>query len=161
MKVHFSEFDFSERAIFLVDFFTPEAIRKGLQFEFRKDQQIGSAIIWSDKDKLDAIMTNLIKNAIKYTNQGFIEFGYHFEEGQLILYVKDTGYGIPPERLQSIFDRFTQLHGGLKESFEGSGLGLAISKGYIDLLGGTITVESEVDKGSIFRVNVPVSLKNS
>jgi len=158
MKLNLSEFDFFERTQFLLDFFTPEAVNKGLELIFNSDQASVPAIIYSDKDKLDAIMTNLIKNAIKYTNHGWIEFGYHLENGNLSAYVRDSGLGIPQDKIDSIFDRFIQIHGRLNQSLEGSGLGLAITKAYIDMLGGIIKVESEVNKGSVFSISIPVRI---
>jgi len=102
------------------------------------------------------VVTILIKNALKYTNQGTIEIGYQVDQGVLICYVKDTGIGIRPDRIESIFDRFIQLNDKMNRSFEGSGLGLAISKAYVQMLGGTIEVESEENIGSVFRLRIPV-----
>jgi CheY-like chemotaxis protein len=104
----------------------------------------------TDKNKLSSILTNLIKNAIKYTNSGNIDIGCK-RMGELIeLYVKDTGIGIPAERQVAIFNRFEQADIEDKQVHEGSGLGLAIAKSYVEMLGGKIWVESVENKGSTF-----------
>jgi signal transduction histidine kinase len=74
----------------------------------------------------------------------------------LLCQVKDSGIGIPMNRIHTVFDRFTQIHDNLNRSFEGSGLGLAISRAYVEMLRGSIEVYSEVGKGSEFKVRIPV-----
>ncbi|MGM0620843.1 MAG: ATP-binding protein, partial [Bacteroidota bacterium] len=107
-------------------------------------------------EKLNAALSNLIKNAIKYTNEGKIEFGYKkAEEHQLEFFVKDTGIGIEKERQYSVFKRFVQADTSLSKPYEGAGLGLSIAKGYIEKLGGKIWLESEKGKGSSFYFTVP------
>lgn len=113
-------------------------------------------IIESDKVKLQQILTNLIGNAIKFTKEGYVEFGFKKSETSLVIYVKDTGMGIDKEYHKSIFERFVQADSSRIREFEGSGLGLAISKLYTDLLGGKIWLESEINVGTTFFVQLPL-----
>jgi CheY-like chemotaxis protein len=125
------------------------------------------ARINSDNEKIYAILTNLVKNAIKFTSAGSIEFGYILKSdsepgsteqsrsAELEFFVKDTGVGIPREQQGLIFERFRQGSESLSRNFEGSGLGLSISKSYVEMLGGKMWVESEPGKGSIFYFTIP------
>lgn len=112
----------------------------------------------SDKEKVFSIASNLVNNAIKYTNQGFVEFRCQITRNRLEIAVKDTGIGIPENKLQSIFERFIQVDTSHQRLYEGAGLGLSISKAYVDMLGGTISVESELGKGSVFTVSLPITI---
>ena len=108
------------------------------------------------------ILSNLIKNAIKFTAKGSIEVGCSANVTQtftkeLMFYVKDTGVGIPQGNMNVIFERFRQGNESNSRGYEGSGLGLSISKAYIEMLGGRIWVESEVKKGSTFFFTIPYS----
>ena len=114
-----------------------------------------NSIILTDKSKLNKILSNLLENALKYTKEGFIEFGYHIHESQLIIYVKDTGIGIQKDKQEMIFDRFSQEEKELSKKVGGLGLGLSIAKENAELLGGKITVESIKGEGSTFFVTIP------
>jgi len=107
------------------------------------------AIIKTDREKLYAILTNLVKNALKYTEKGSIELGYHLktdnEPYKLEFYIKDTGIGISKDRQEAIFERFIQADIADKQAHQGAGLGLSISKAYVEMLGGKIWVESNHD----------------
>jgi PAS domain S-box-containing protein len=109
----------------------------------------------TDNTKLVQILSNLINNAIKFTKNGRIDFGYELKANFLEFYVKDTGIGIPPEYHARIFDRFFQVDSAVSRQYSGTGLGLSICKGYVQLLGGTIKVESESGKGTLFKFSVP------
>lgn len=115
----------------------------------------GEDSIISDETKLLQILTNLVGNALKFTSEGFIKMGYKVKENQLEIYVEDTGIGIPVNMQEEIFDRFNQVERTSTRFFGGSGLGLSISKGYAELLGGNIRLQSEIGKGSIFYVTIP------
>jgi CheY-like chemotaxis protein len=104
---------------------------------------------------LYAILTNLVKNAVKFTNQGSIELGYEKTGRFLEFFVKDTGVGIRQDQQEIVFERFRQASESLSRHYEGAGLGLAISKAYVEILGGKIWVESELDKGSAFYFTIP------
>lgn len=140
---------------FYYDFFKHETDSKGVYLNIGGQITGNQAIVLTDKHKIDSILTNLIKNAIKFTHQGGIEFGNYIEQQMLVFYVKDSGRGIAFERQEAIFERFIQADTHFSRSYEGSGLGLAIAKAYVDALGGTIRVESEPYKGSIFRFSIP------
>ncbi|MFZ4741416.1 MAG: PAS domain-containing hybrid sensor histidine kinase/response regulator [Bacteroidales bacterium] len=115
--------------------------------------------IYTDRTKIIQILTNLITNALKFTHEGYIEFGYNLKTdtvpAELEFYVKDTGIGIKPELHEKIFDRFTQVEIGLTRRYDGNGLGLSISKGFVELLGGKIDLQSELEKGSTFYFTIP------
>jgi PAS domain S-box-containing protein len=114
------------------------------------------SFIRTDPIRLRQILTNLVGNAIKFTHRGSIEFGYELEDSKTIrFYVKDTGIGIPADKLQLIFERFIQADSSPSRKYGGSGLGLAISKGLVELLGGRMWAESEVAKGSTFYFTIP------
>ena len=111
--------------------------------------------IYTDKTKITQVLSNLLTNALKFTHEGFIEFGYHLKDSELEFYVKDSGIGIKPENHDKIFDRFRQADISINKLYGGTGLGLAISKAFVELLGGNIWVQSEIEKGSIFYFTIP------
>jgi hypothetical protein len=108
------------------------------------------SIIYSDRKRLKQILINLINNACKFTDQGYVEFGYNLHSELLIFYVKDTGRGIELEKQKFIFERFMQGALDNTPDHDGSGLGLAISKSFVKLFGGEIWFESEKGIGSVF-----------
>ena len=123
--------------------------------------------IYTDKIKLNQILTNLINNAFKFTNEGGIEFGYELKslvaeqnKWYLVFYVKDTGIGIEENNLNKIFDRFVQLDLLESRKYGGNGIGLTIAKGFVELLGGKIWAESEKGKGSTFYFSIPYKPAN-
>lgn len=112
--------------------------------------------IYTDYSKLDSILTILLKNAIKFTDRGSIEVGCEQQgNSDFLFWVKDTGKGIQTDKLDIIFRQFMQEDSSLTRSHEGSGLGLTIAKAYVEVLGGTIGVESEYGKGSRFFFTLP------
>jgi len=114
------------------------------------------AEIITDPQRLQQVINNLLSNAIKFTNEGRITFGCKLQSNnRLMFFISDTGIGIPKEKLGFIFERFRQLDNGYTRTSGGTGLGLAISKGLIELLGGEIWVESEVNVGSTFFFTIP------
>jgi CheY-like chemotaxis protein len=155
VKLFVSETRLNEQTEFLYSFFKPEVDRKGIRLTLHNGLPDKEAILNTDREKLYAVLTNLIKNAIKFTSRGSIDFGY-VKKGMLLeYYVKDTGFGIPPDRLQAIFERFIQADIADSRAFQGAGLGLSISKAYVEMLGGEIWVESIEDKGSAFYFTIP------
>lgn len=149
---------------FTVEEFLPEIIHETCQLCDKKDIRIGHSIddrirnipINSDKTLIIKVLKHLLSNALKFTNQGEILVKCGFENNNLIFSVKDTGIGIPKEKIRSIFDMFTQGEISITRGYEGSGLGLTIAKGIIQLLGGKIWVESYVGKGSEFFFTIPL-----
>jgi PAS domain S-box-containing protein len=165
VKVAASDINVNEQIEYLYTFFKPEAEKKGIQLSFKNLLPPREANIKTDPEKIYAILINLIKNAIKFTNDGSIEFGYNkktdSESAELEFFVKDTGIGIPKNWQQAIFDRFVQADLSLSKKYEGSGLGLSISKAYIEMLGGKIWVESIEGEGSVFYFTIPYSTSKS
>ncbi|MCX6307726.1 MAG: PAS domain-containing sensor histidine kinase [Bacteroidia bacterium] len=155
MIVSNSETNVIEQMEYLFEFFKTEAENKGLNLIIRNSLPSSEATIKTDHEKLYAILTNLIKNAIKYTEQGFIEIGCQKKNDLLEFYVKDTGIGVPIDRQQAIFERFIQADITNKMAKQGAGLGLSISKAYVEMLGGKIWMESEMGIGSTFYFTLP------
>ena len=155
VRISFTEININNQIEELYTFFKPEADKKGLQLLVVNTIPEYASLIKTDEDKLHSILVNLIKNAIKFTKQGSIEFGCSIKGNQLGFYVKDTGIGIPKNRQPYVFDRFVQADIEDKAVFEGSGLGLAISKSYVEMLGGTIELDSIEGIGSTFSFTVP------
>ncbi|MDB4303485.1 PAS domain S-box protein [Desulfosarcina sp.] len=142
IEISVTDVNINEQTNYLCAFFKPEAEKKELQIICRNSLPDEEVIIKTDRDKVIAILTNILKNAIKYTNKGNIEFGYNKKGNNLEFYVKDTGIGISKDKQKIIFDRFVQADYSLSSRYEGSGLGLSISKAYVELLGGNIWLES-------------------
>ena len=139
----------------LYAFFKPEIDKKGLRLQYTTGLPDSESVIETDSGKLIQILTNLIQNALKFTSSGEIDFGYNRIDGTLEFYVIDSGIGIAPEMKAKIFHRFHQVDNTLTRNQEGSGLGLNISKAYVELLGGTIRVESREGQGSEFYFTLP------
>jgi PAS domain S-box-containing protein len=130
--------------------------KPGLSIQLKTPDQAALTEIITDPQRLQQILSNLLANAIKFTNKGRINFGYELKpNNRLQFFVSDTGIGIPKEKQELIFQRFRQLDYGYTRAYGGTGLGLAISKGLIEMLGGEIWVESEEGKGSTFFFTIP------
>ena len=158
MDVNLNESNINEQIEYIYAFFKPEVEKKGMQFFFKNTLSAKEATIKTDREKLFAILTNLVKNAIKYSNEGFIEFGYEKKGGYIEFFVKDTGIGIPKDRQSAIFERFIQADIEDTMARQGAGLGLSITKSYIEMLDGKIWVESEEGIGSKFYFTLPYNL---
>jgi len=153
--------DISEIMQYHVDFFQLQAKQKGISLSIAEQISPDQSLIETDKNKLESILTNLVKNALKFTKQGTIQLGNYIEKNSLVFYVKDTGCGIPTNKIEAVFERFVQAETGLTRSYEGSGLGLAIAKAYVNIMGGNIWVNSVVDKGSTFYFSIPYQLSSA
>ena len=115
-----------------------------------------SNVINSDKNRLFQILKNLLDNAFKYTEYGYIEFGcLDSEDGDIVLFVKDSGIGIEESKQGVIFENFRQVEEGFSRQYEGTGLGLPIVAGIVKRLGGKVWVKSEPQQGSAFYVSLP------
>ena len=155
MDVDISESSVNEIIEYIYTFFKLEVEAKGLKFLMKNQLTDNQSIIKTDREKIYAILINLVENAIKFTQVGIIEIGY-IEKGEYLeFYVKDTGIGIDKEREMLIFERFIQSDISDSHSCDLSGLGLSISKAFVEMLGGKIRVESLKRKGSIFYFTVP------
>ena len=155
LKVDKIETNINKQIEFIFQFFRQEVLNKGLSLEFRTGLPLEKAIIITDNEKVIGILTNLLKNAIKFTKSGSIEFGYECKGETLEFFIKDTGVGISPAQQQIIFERFRQGNESYNRDYEGSGLGLTISKSYVEIMGGQIWLESEVGKGTTFYFTIP------
>lgn len=115
------------------------------------DKKLAQLRMMTDYNRLHQVYVNLLGNAIKNTESGVITLGYREERGEIVFYVRDTGRGIPREKLDTIFNRFVKVH----ESVQGFGLGLAISKSIVEKMGGRMEVDSDYGVGSEFRFVLP------
>ena len=159
MEVSIKESNINEQIEYIYTFFRPQVEKKGMQFFFKNTLPAKEATIRTDSVKVNSILTNLVKNAIKYSKEGAIEFGYIKKDETLEFYVKDTGDGIPKDSQSAIFERFIQADITDKMARQGAGLGLSISKAYVEMLGGTIWVESEEGIGSTFYFTIPYNVE--
>ncbi len=139
----------------LFSVFEVKAKENKIPLYLKKGLSNKKSIIITDKNILNKVISNLINNAIKFTNSGYIEFGYNLVDNKLQIYVKDTGIGIRPEKQKIIFKRFSQEEKDITQKRGGLGLGLSIAKENIELIGGKISVESEKGKGAIFYITIP------
>ena len=150
----------SDHLTTLCIFFRLEAENKGLKLILDNNLTQAESLIKTDKNKFGSIVTNLIKNAIKYTDKGSITIGCNKKGEFLEFYVTDTGIGIPANRIVAIFNRFEQADIEDSRALQGSGLGLSIVKSYVEMLGGEIWVESEEGVGSQFYFTHPYKTTN-
>lgn len=139
----------------LYEQFSLKVQQKQFSFSYKHSLADDDALIRTDSVKLLAILTNLIGNAMKFTQKGHVIFGYTKKENTLEFYVEDTGIGIPSGMHDEIFKRFRQVELTDDRQFGGSGLGLAISKAYVEMLGGKIWLTSILGKGSVFYFTIP------
>ncbi len=158
--VNLSESNINHQIEYIYTFFKPEAESKNLKLSYNNSFPDTDAEIITDKEKLYAILTNLVKNAIKFSDKGMISFGYKKEKDYLEFFVRDEGIGIPRHRQDEIFKSFVQADISDKMAFQGAGLGLAITKAYVEMLGGEIRVESDEGKGSTFYFTIPFNIRS-
>lgn len=156
--IEFSLFEFLED---LNSLLRPLALNKGLDFEILQCSDL-PAVIWSDPVRIRQCLVNLVSNAIKFTTEGHVFINIYIQRMQECDYIRfdveDTGIGIPEDKIQSVFEAFTQADGSTTRKFGGTGLGLTITRQLVQLLGGTIDVRSEMNKGSVFSILFPVGV---
>ncbi|MHC4946414.1 MAG: 7TM diverse intracellular signaling domain-containing protein, partial [Planctomycetota bacterium] len=139
----------------LVHGFMPFARSKEVKLELRAPDEL--PLVYVDPGKLDKIMSNLLSNACKFTDRGgAVVVRITNDDQTLKIAIKDTGIGIAQEDLPKIFERFRQADGGASRRFEGTGIGLALSKELVELMGGTLAVNSDLGVGSTFTVSLPL-----
>jgi len=158
LTINIEECDLNFLFLELMAFFKEHQKRTGKdQINFKLEALPNGAdnLILTDKGKLKQIMINLIGNAFKFTSSGAIEGGCKLNNGELMFYLSDTGIGIPSDKHEYIFERFSQLSQGQSRLYGGTGLGLSIVKGLVNLLGGNIWLESEIGKGTTFYFSIP------
>lgn len=132
----------------------PKAVLKRLKYSLAMEPGMPETMI-GDGPRVRELLSHLISNAVKFTHTGSVELRVSLEDGKLIAAVTDTGVGIPPEKLDGIFDSFQQGDGGLSRAYPGLGLGLALTHRLVGAMGGTVSVQSEVGRGSTFTVELP------
>jgi signal transduction histidine kinase len=133
------------------------AERKQLEFIVQVDEQLPTELL-SDEDALTKITLNLLSNAFKFTHKGTVTLALRAQQEKWTIEVSDTGIGIPPHAREYIFEEFRQVDGSSKRQYGGTGLGLAIVQKMTRLMGGTVTVNSEVGQGSTFTVTLPLKM---
>lgn len=159
LKINYEVIRPSDLLINLHNMIESLASDKGLAFTSTLDENMPETII-SDSARLEQILVNLVQNAIKFTNEGSIQVQIsRFDEKNWTIAVKDTGKGIPQKDISTIFEAFRQVEDSAIGKYRGSGLGLSIVNQLVTLMGGTISVESEVGIGSTFSVTLPVVSK--
>lgn len=154
MQLNLQPGDLSRFIQLLGSSFQSLAESRNIMFSLHQNQS--QVLAYFDADKIEKIITNLLSNAFKFTeNGGKIELSAEYSPLGMILTLRDSGIGIDSKKLDKIFDRFYQIDGSTKRNYEGTGIGLALVKELVDLLKGTIRVESQVGTGTTFHVNLP------
>jgi signal transduction histidine kinase len=144
-----------EQLLKMHEYFISEAKRKDLQLNCTIKPEDYALFYYTDSDKVDSILKKLIWNALKFTRLGSIDIAYKLDESTITYMVRDSGVGIDPVQMNYIFKFFRQGSEDLSRNYEGAGMGLAISKAYVELMGGSIQVESQPGKGSLFSFTIP------
>jgi PAS domain S-box-containing protein len=135
--------------------FKASAAQKNIDLIIDCDAYTEKYFVETDDTRLKQILTNLLSNALKFTQSGKIEFGYSFSDQNILFYVKDTGIGIAEEHKSIVFERFRQVESSMSRKFGGTGLGLSISKALVELMGGSIWFESIPNMGTTFFFAIP------
>lgn len=160
LKVNIQEVNLLSLMDELTHIFKPTADSLGLDFIQVSNLTSENANVMTDRTKLTQILTNLITNALKFTKEGSVTLSCRLENERLSFSVKDTGIGFNPEFKEAIFERFRQANEDINRKYGGTGLGLAICKAFVELLGGTIGVETKERIGSDFQFNLPYVAAN-
>jgi CheY-like chemotaxis protein len=134
---------------------------KNIEIRVKKGNENNNFTIITDPLRFKQVMNNLVGNAIKFTDKGYVEIGYQIRTDNVLqFYIEDTGIGLPPDKMNVIFERFRQAEESSTKEYGGTGLGLTISRRLIELLGGTIWVESILHEGSTFYFTLPLIIAN-
>ena len=156
-KVEISEFNLAEVLQTEVGTFKSAAKEKDLKLLIKTPgDKLSDYTITTDQNKFKQVISYLLNNSIKYTESGFVEVGFRIDNDKYSVYVKDSGIGISAENAKDIFDYFKQGKLSSEKTNEGLGVGLSISKSFIDMLGGSIWFESEINKGTTFYFSLPI-----
>lgn len=153
MRFQYASFDLCEMCKSVYYQFS---LRMKEEVELRYSPLVESFVVNSDMTRLMQVLTNLVGNAVKFTDKGFIEIGFTPLETQVEVWVKDSGSGIPENKLEQVFHRFAKLN----DFVQGTGLGLSISQNIVQCLGGTIGVDSKIGVGSRFWFRIPLTSSN-
>lgn len=159
MFTNISMFNISDAINSIYMAFMQEAEDKNLEFTLKNNIAVHDGYINSDRNKLTSVLKYLIKNAIKFTDKGTIELiCERLDEKHIAFHLKDTGIGIHTDNFENIFNTFYQVDTENKKALHGSGIGLTIAKAYIEMLGGKISLKSELGKGTSFSFTIRVNL---
>jgi signal transduction histidine kinase/CheY-like chemotaxis protein len=147
---------------YLSDKFTNEILIKGkdnLKLIYHNENSENDLVISTDATRLKQIISILLDNAIKFTKEGVVEFGFtHPNDKELHFFVKDTGIGIDDKYEDIIFERFRQIDDGISKTYGGAGIGLSVAKKLVELLGGRIWLDSSLNRGSTFYFSIPFNV---
>lgn len=154
-----SEFNLNELMQEVLYIYRSAAYNKNITLNFKPDPR--NLTILNDRDKLMHVLSNMISNALKFTDIGGIDIGYDHDDNVVKFFIRDTGIGIRKELHEVIFERFRQAETSDTRNYGGTGLGLSIAKGLIDFLGGRIWLESEPGFGTTFYFSLPTRLQRS
>jgi signal transduction histidine kinase/DNA-binding response OmpR family regulator len=162
LQIKKEPFNINELCYYIEMMFYNESKHKQIEFKYRINKNVPEFIV-GDEDRLKQILANIVGNAFKFTNKGYISLQIDAETDKpglmnLVFKIKDTGIGIPKEKIELIFDRFEQADSKTTKIYGGTGLGLNIVKKLINMQGGNISVNSEEGEGSVFTFNLPVQI---
>jgi PAS domain S-box-containing protein len=155
IKTYKNEMSVNAAVKSLCNQYMPKAVEKNINMAYENGLSESDALILTDRTKFNQILSNLISNAVKFTEKGNVKISYRLKDNFLEFSVSDSGIGISPEHHSRIFDRFYQVQNAMEKLYEGTGLGLAISKAYVEHLGGKIWLTSEPGKGTTFFFTIP------
>ncbi|MFN0180609.1 MAG: ATP-binding protein [Gemmatimonadales bacterium] len=156
LRIEAIPFDLPQTLTDVVKLLTAKAEQKQIRLRLKIDPTL-PVTVTGDPSRLRQILTNLIDNAIKFTDQGFVMVHAAVDEdrGPVVITIRDSGIGIPADKLAQIFEKFTQADTSTTRKYGGTGLGLTISRQLAELMGGSLTAESEPGQGSLFTIRVP------
>jgi PAS domain S-box-containing protein len=160
-----STFNLRARLDFIKDLLTPNAVQSDIELNFNLANDVPTFLI-SDRIKIDRILVNIVSNALKFTHMGSINIAvelleYKNDRVSLLFTIKDTGIGISADQLDKIFDRFYRISPSYHNKYRGHGIGLFIVQKYVTILGGNIAVQSELNKGTTFKITLPFKIGNA
>ncbi len=157
LELHYSPFSIKEMMQNLQEMFEIKANEKGISFYVGVDENSPQVVV-GDEHRIKQVIINLVGNAIKFTDNGFVRLYYAYRDNSMVFTIEDSGIGMDEEQLKWIFEPFKQLDDSLTKKYEGTGLGLSISKRLVDLMKGNIEVSSVKGRGSSFVVKIPAEI---
>jgi len=161
LKIIYSDCYLNEMFIDLEIFFNREMVRlhkDHLTLYMQPGNTDPDFAVYTDPVRLRQVITNLTGNAFKFTDEGFIEIGYRIKDEKIEFYVRDSGIGIPVDQQKLIFERFGQVREAASHNLSGTGLGLTISKNLVEMLGGSMRLDSYPGEGSTFWFDIPLKV---
>lgn len=165
VKIEKKEFNPHPILEFLHDHFTNEIVKrdkKGIVLAYANENTENDLTIYTDPSRLKQILLILLDNALKFTEKGYVEFGFiHPNNNEIQFYVRDTGIGIEEKHFDLIFERFRQVDEGTTKKYSGAGIGLSVAKNIIQLLDGNISLESTLGRGTRFFFNLPFNTEGT